>query len=170
MNLNFLLSKPEIPSLSDLGLLILGWNTMTKKQAEEEGFIWLTLPHCSPSLKKVRTGTQTGKKLGGRSWCRGHGGVLLTGLFSLSSYRTQDHQLRDGTTHNGLGPSPSITNKENALQPDLMEAFSQMQFLSLSWFCLVSSWHKTSTYSGKIKNVCPHKGHTRTHMSVITSN
>jgi hypothetical protein len=27
-------------------------------------------------------------------------------LFSLFSYRTQDHQPRDGTTHNGLGPPP----------------------------------------------------------------
>ena len=26
------------------------------------------------------------------------------GLLSLLSYRTQDHQARDGTTHNGLGP------------------------------------------------------------------
>ena len=39
------------------------------------------------------------------------------------SYRTQDHQPRDGTSHNGLGPDPLITNWENALQLDLMEAF-----------------------------------------------
>jgi hypothetical protein len=26
------------------------------------------------------------------------------GLLSLLSYRTQDYQPRDGTTHNGLGP------------------------------------------------------------------
>ena len=49
-------------------------------------------------------------------------------LASLLSYRTQDHQVRDGTTHNGLGPPPLITNKENALQLDLMEAFSQLRF------------------------------------------
>ena len=34
----------------------------------------------------------------------------LTGLLNLLSYRTQDYQPRDGTTHNGLGPPPSITN------------------------------------------------------------
>jgi hypothetical protein len=35
------------------------------------------------------------------------------GLLSLLSYRTQDYQPRDGTTHNG--PSPTlITNWENA--------------------------------------------------------
>jgi hypothetical protein len=29
---------------------------------------------------------------------------------SLLSYRTQDHQPRDSTTHHGLGTPPSITN------------------------------------------------------------
>ena len=41
------------------------------------------------------------------------GGLLLTGLPYMSCpaccYGTQDHQPRDGTTHNGLGPLPSIT-------------------------------------------------------------
>ena len=31
-------------------------------------------------------------------------------LLSLPSYRTQDHQPRGGTTHNGLGPLPPSTN------------------------------------------------------------
>ena len=31
------------------------------------------------------------------------------GLLSLLSYRTQDHQPKDGTTHNGLGPLLFIT-------------------------------------------------------------
>jgi hypothetical protein len=65
-----------------------------------------------------------------------HGGVLLTELLimalNLLSYRTQVHQPWSGTTHNELGPLPSITNKENAqqicLQSDLMEAFSQLKF------------------------------------------
>jgi hypothetical protein len=35
------------------------------------------------------------------------------GLFNLLSYRTQDHQPRDGTTRNGLGLTPSIANQEN---------------------------------------------------------
>jgi hypothetical protein len=34
------------------------------------------------------------------------------GMLSLLSYRTRDYQLRDGTTHNGLGPSPIITIKK----------------------------------------------------------
>lgn len=45
--------------------------------------------------KALRAGTQTEDDPGGRSWCRNHGGVPLTGLFlydliSLLYYRTQD--------------------------------------------------------------------------------
>ena len=57
------------------------------------------------------------------------------GLLSLPSYRTQDFQPRDGTIHNGLGSTTSITNKQIAThdctQCDLMEAFS---FLFLFFF------------------------------------
>jgi hypothetical protein len=35
------------------------------------------------------------------------------GLLSLLSYRTQEHQPRDGPTHSGRGPLPSITNEKN---------------------------------------------------------
>jgi hypothetical protein len=64
--------------------------------------------------------------------------VLLTGfpphgLFSLLSYRTQDHQPRDGTTHNVLGPPTSIINQENGPTDlptgNLMEVFSQLNLL-----------------------------------------
>ena len=48
-------------------------------------------------------------------------------LLSLLSYRTQDHQPRDGTTHHGW----LITNC-NALQLDLMESFPQLRLLPLS--------------------------------------
>ena len=53
--------------------------------------------------------------------------LALHGLLSLLSYRTQDHQSRDGITHNRLGPLPLITNWENALWLDLMEAFSPLR-------------------------------------------
>ena len=65
-------------------------------------------------------------------------GVLLTGLLSLLSYRTQDHLLRDGTTHNRLSvprphPSQSLISKEAqvCLQPALMEVLPQLRFLPL---------------------------------------
>jgi hypothetical protein len=34
--------------------------------------------------------------------------LLFTGILSLLSYRTEYHQCRDGTTHNELGPPPSV--------------------------------------------------------------
>jgi hypothetical protein len=34
-----------------------------------------------------------------------------TPSFNVLSYRTQDHQHRDGTTHNGLNSPPLITKK-----------------------------------------------------------
>ena len=52
------------------------------------------------------------------------------GLLSLLSYRTQDYQPIDGTTHKGPSP-PLITNLENALQLHLMEAFPQLKLFSL---------------------------------------
>jgi hypothetical protein len=48
-------------------------------------------------------------------------------LLSLLSYRAQDSQLRDGTTHKGT--SPLINNWENALQLDLLETFPQLKLL-----------------------------------------
>jgi hypothetical protein len=42
---------------------------------------------------------------GGVAYC-----LTPCGLLNLLSYRTQDHQPRDDTTHSGLCPSPSITN------------------------------------------------------------
>ena len=56
-------------------------------------FLWLTYPESHP-LRKSKAATQTGQEPGGRNWFRGHGGVLLTGLLILLSYRTQDHQPR----------------------------------------------------------------------------
>jgi hypothetical protein len=32
-----------------------------------KGFIWFVFPHCCSLLKEVRTGTQTGQGIGGRS-------------------------------------------------------------------------------------------------------
>ena len=68
-----------------------------------KGFIQLTLPHCCSSAKDVRTGTQAGQEAGADAKTI-QGCYLLAcfpWLLSLLSYRTQDHQPRDGTTHNG---------------------------------------------------------------------
>jgi hypothetical protein len=45
-------------------------------------------------------------------------------LFSLLSYRTK-------TTSPEMVPPPLITNSENSLQLDLLEAFPQLKLLSL---------------------------------------
>jgi hypothetical protein len=106
---------------------------MTKSKLGRNGFIWLTSPQHSPSLGKSEQGPkQEGRILeaeadteameGAAYWPAPHG------LLSLLSYRTQDHQPRDGNTHNGLGflhqslikKTPYLT----CLQPDLMERFS----------------------------------------------
>ena len=47
------------------------------------------------------TGAGGGGGLGGGACCL----LISHGLLSLFSYRTQSHQPRDGTTHNGLGPT-----------------------------------------------------------------
>jgi hypothetical protein len=62
----------------------LGRGVRSSKIITETWFIRLTLPHHSSSSKEVRTGTQAGQEPGGRSWCRGHGRVLLTGLLPMA--------------------------------------------------------------------------------------
>jgi hypothetical protein len=51
-------------------------------------------------------------------------------LLSLVSYRIQNHQLRDGTTHNGLDPPTLITDYENLLQTYLHSPVLLRYFLS----------------------------------------
>jgi hypothetical protein len=87
---------------------------MTKKQAVEERII---LAYCCASLKEGsqdrnshRAGTWR-QELMYRPWRVATYWLASPGLFSLLSYRTQDHQPRDGNTYNGLGPPPPlITN------------------------------------------------------------
>ena len=54
-----------------------------QKQVGEKGFIWLTLPQHSSSLKAVRTGAHTGRNPEAGADAE----ALLTGLHSLLSYR-----------------------------------------------------------------------------------
>ena len=58
-----------------------------------------------------------------RPWREAAYWLASHGLLSLLSYRTQDHQPKDGTTHHGLNPPPSVTNEENTLQLELMKGF-----------------------------------------------
>ena len=72
-----------IKTITVLGFLLPQWNIMTRSKLGRKGFIWFTLPYFSSSLGEVRTRTQAGREPGSRSWCRGHGGALLTGLLIL---------------------------------------------------------------------------------------
>ena len=48
-------------------------------------------------------------------------------LFSVLSYRTEDHQPRDVTTHGELGTLPLITNHVKALVLNLIEQLPQLR-------------------------------------------
>jgi hypothetical protein len=79
---------------------------MTKSKLGRKGFSWFTLPqHNSPS-KEVRTEIQTGQEPGGRGWCRGHGGELLTDLFPMACSAFFLIELR--TTNPGLAPPTMV--------------------------------------------------------------
>ena len=78
------------------------------KQAEEDRVYLADTSDHSPSLKQVRAGTWR-QELMQKPWRGAAYWLALHGLLSLLSYRTQDHQPRDGPTHNGLGPPP-VTN------------------------------------------------------------
>jgi hypothetical protein len=78
-------------------------NIMTKKQVGRKGFIRLTLPYCCSSprksgleLKQVRK-----QELMQRPWRDVSYWLASSVSLSLLSYRTQDYQPRDGTTHKG---------------------------------------------------------------------
>jgi hypothetical protein len=113
-------------------------NIMTKKQLGRKGFIQLTFPHCCSSLKEV-------SRSGSRSWCRGHGGMLFIGLLSLLSYRTQDYQPRDGTTHKG--PFPLDHQLRKCLTVGSHGGISSTEAPFSVITPGVSSWHKTSQYN-----------------------
>jgi hypothetical protein len=120
-------------------------------------FIQLTLPHCCLWPKEVRTGTHIGLEPGGRSWCRGHGGVLLTGLLPLACSAcflieprttslgmapptmgppTLDHQLRKCLTagsHGGLSSTEAPFSVITPVCANLTHTTSQSTCLPHVW-------------------------------------
>jgi hypothetical protein len=107
-------------------------NIMTKKQVGEER----VYSAYTSMLLFITKGSQdwNSNRSGSRSWCRGHGGMFFTGLphltcsaCSLIEPKTTSPEMVSPTR----GLSPLITNWENALQLDLMEAFPQLKLLSL---------------------------------------
>ena len=76
---------------------------MTKKQVGEERVYSVYTSTLLFITKDVRTGTQAGQKAGADAepWRDVLHWLASPGLLSLLSYRTQDYQARDGTTHKG---------------------------------------------------------------------
>lgn len=56
-------------------------------------------------------------------------------------------QPRDTTTRDGLGPPTLNTNRENALQPDLIKTFPQLRLLLLMILLYARLIHKTNKYN-----------------------
>jgi hypothetical protein len=107
-------------------------NIMTKKQVGEKRFY----PAYTFTLRFITKGGQdwNSSRSGSRSWCRGHGGMLLTSLlplaFSICSFSNPGLPAQRWYHPQGTLP-PLITNWENALQMDLREAFPKGRLLSL---------------------------------------
>jgi len=84
-------------------------NIMTKKQIGEERVYsaytstLLFITKGSQDRNSHRAGTWR-QELIQRPWKVAAYWLASPGLLSLLSYRTQDYQPRDGTTHNMLGP------------------------------------------------------------------
>ena len=113
-----------------------------QKQVWNDWLFWLSLLY-SPFLKEIRGRTQnrteTWKQELKQEPCRTVSYWLAhQDLLSVLSHVPQDHQPRDGTTHNGLGPSPWTTN---ALELHFMEASLQLRLLSHRHLQPTSSWH-----------------------------
>jgi hypothetical protein len=107
-------------------------NILTKKQVGEER----VYSAYTSMLLFITKGSQdwNSSRSESRSWCRGHGGMLLTGLLPLAC--SACCLIESKTTSLGMAPStrgrpPLITNWENTLQLDLMEAFPHLKLLSL---------------------------------------
>jgi len=89
--------------------------------------------------------TQGRQEPGGRSWCRGHGGVLLTGLLNLLSYKTQAHQPRDETTTLGLFlPHQSVIKKMGYRPAYSLTLWRHLLYYGSHpphwWLLLVTAW------------------------------
>jgi hypothetical protein len=101
---------------------------MTKKQVGEEG-IYSAYTFTLIFLTKGSQGRNS-HRTGSRSWCRGHGGMLLTGLLSLAC--SVCFFIKPKTTSPGMAPptrglSPLVPNWENAPQLDLCDKPSLCQ-------------------------------------------
>jgi hypothetical protein len=102
-------------------------NIMTKKQVGEERVYSAYISTLLLITKGCRTGTQAGQKAGADAEAMEGCSSLACSACSLIEPKTTSPEMVPPTR----GLSPLITNWENALQLDLMEAFPQLKLLSL---------------------------------------
>jgi hypothetical protein len=111
---------------------ILAQNITNKKQVGEER-VYSAYTSTLLFITK-RSQDWNSSRLGSRSWCRGRGGMFLTGLLSLpcsACSLIEPKTISPGMVPPTMGPLPLVTSWENALQIDLMEAFPHLKLLSL---------------------------------------
>jgi hypothetical protein len=92
------------------------------------------------------------QETGGRIWCRGHEGVLFTGLLLVAPsacFLIEPKTTSPEVSSFTIGWIPtSIINQENvpqsSLEANLMEAVPLLILSLPKWLYLVSSWHKTT--------------------------
>jgi hypothetical protein len=89
-----------------------------------KGFIQLTLPHCCSSPKEVWSGTPAGQKAGADA-------ETMEGYYLLACFLIELKATSPGMAPPQWALPPLITNWENTLQLDLMEAFPQERLVSL---------------------------------------
>lgn len=116
----------------------------------------LTFTVHNVSCRKVRAATQDMNLEAGpkqQPWRNIVHRLVPPGLLSLLSYTPQDHQLKGGTTPNGMEPLPAIINQENS-PPTCLQASLSSKLLSsqvtLAYVMLVT---KALTNAVTIQNV-----------------
>lgn len=97
--------KEEGMPLTQLGFLLLKY--LDQSNSRRKGFV---PPYSSQVTIHRQTKSRRNSRLGpgGRNWCRGYGGMQLTGCSpwhaSLLSYSIQDYQPSSDTIHKVLPP------------------------------------------------------------------
>jgi hypothetical protein len=126
--------------------------------------IWLTFPCYILSLRKVRARSQAGtwrQELRQQPWRDAAYWLALPGLFCLLCNIPQDHLLKGGTTHIGLGPSHISHQSRKCLQTYL-QTNSTGHFLnwgSLSLACVfLLSQNSYLLAQSLLSLVCPPYG------------
>jgi hypothetical protein len=112
--------------------LFLHITSWPRSRLGKKGFIQLTFPHFCSSPKEVRTGTHTGQEAGADAETME--GCYLLACFPWLAQRAflwNPGLSAQGWHHQQWTLPPLITNWENTLQLDLMEAFPQGRLLSL---------------------------------------